>query len=283
MRESQMKKLVALAVASAFVAPVYAADISISGFQEWVYSESDGITTTELDGAFNVKASAETNNGLKVSADINIAENGANDGGSSLTLAGPFGKVDLGDTSSAVDAINDITDPFFYRGMGTGGVDAALLWTLPTFVSGLTVNVSWSGDTNQDGNADSNGVSAKYSVSGLTVGYGITDFDAGSEDKIFNVAYSFAGVNLSYEAYTLTSPLGVDTDTTNLGADYSMGDVTLAIQTSEVSSGSRTTVDDTVIGVHYSLGGGVTAYFEQLNAASTSTDDTTSVGVNFKF
>ena len=60
--------------------------------------DSNSASTSALDGDFNIKASTETANGFAVSADINIAEDAADDGSASLTISGPFGKVDAGDT-----------------------------------------------------------------------------------------------------------------------------------------------------------------------------------------
>jgi hypothetical protein len=110
-----MKKIIAAAVAAAFVAPAFAADITISGDQEFSYVDTNGTTSTAIDGDFNIKASTETANGLAVSADINISDEGEDDGSNSLTVAGPFGKLDMGDTSSAADNVDDRTDySFFY-------------------------------------------------------------------------------------------------------------------------------------------------------------------------
>ena len=81
-------------MAVAFAAPVWAADITISGDQEFSLQDSNGASTSALDGDFNIKASTETANGFAVSADINIAEDAADDGSASLTISGPFGKID---------------------------------------------------------------------------------------------------------------------------------------------------------------------------------------------
>jgi hypothetical protein len=281
-----MKKLVALAVAGAFVAPVYAADISISGSQEWSYQDNYGTVANNLDGEFNIKASATTATGLKVSADINVAEDGANNGGASLTVAGPFGKIDMGDTSGAVDAIDGVTEWGYVLNQGTGGNDASVLWTLPSFVDGLTVNVSYAGDTNDvdAGTKASNGFSLKYSIAGLTIGYGQNDYEAGEEELIANVTYSVAGVELAYEQKTDTSALGADTDITNVSAVYGIGDVTLALEMSEETAPAGTTsADITVLGLHYSLGGGLTAFIEQLDDSKDTSADTTAVGLAFKF
>jgi len=127
-------------------------------------------------------------------------------------------------------------------------------------------------------------MSASYSNSGLKVGYGITDYDAGNEDVVVNLSYAFAGVKVAYEQFTSTTAAGVDTDVTNLGAVYSLGDLTLALETTETESSNTVSVDDMVFGVHYALGGGVTAFLEQLNAGSaSSSSDTTAVGVAFTF
>jgi len=280
-----MKKLVALAVAGAFIAPVYAADISISGDQEFSYQDANGVVSNKLDGDFNIKASATTANGLTVSADINVTEDAAYDGASSLTVAGPFGKVDMGDTSGAVDAIDDATDWGYVLTQGTGGNDASILWTLPSFVEGLTVNVSYAGDANDvdTGITASNGLSLKYSVAGLTIGYGQNDYEAGAEEQIVNVTYSVAGVDLAYEQLTDTTAAGVDTDTTNVSAVYGIGDVTLALEMSETASAGTVSADITVLGLHYSLGGGLTAFIEQLDDSKDTSAETTAVGVAFKF
>ena len=79
-----MKKIIASAVAVAFAAPVWAADITISGDQGFSLQDSNGASTSALDGDFNIKASTETANGFAVSADINIAEDAADDGSASL-------------------------------------------------------------------------------------------------------------------------------------------------------------------------------------------------------
>ena len=139
-----MKKIIASAVAVAFAAPVLAADITITGDQEFSLQESNGASTSALDGDFNIKASTETANGLAVSADINYDTDGDEDGGSSLTISGPFGKIDAGDTSSALDAVDDITDWGYVLTNGTPNNDAAVLYTLPSLVDGLTLAYSMS-------------------------------------------------------------------------------------------------------------------------------------------
>ena len=280
-----MKKIIAAAVATAFVAPAFAGDITITGDQEVSWKENNGATTMEVDGDFNVKASTETANGLSVSADINIREDGDKDGGTSLTIGGPFGKMDIGDASSALDAVDDVTDWGYELTNGTGNEDASILWTLPSLADGLTVNLSFSADsTNVDGDiAAGNGYSAKYAIGDGSIRYGVGDFEDGSESSYVAATYSVAGIGLAAEQYTTTTDAGVDTDNDAIAVTYSSGDITLAIETLETSSAGTTSADITTLGVHYSMGGGVTAFVEQTDDDKDATAETTSVGVAFKF
>jgi hypothetical protein len=277
-----MKKIIASAVAAAFAGPVLAADITITGDQEFSWQSNNGATTASLDGDVNVKASTETANGLSVSADINISEVGGDDGGASLTVGGPFGKIDLGDTSSAVDAVDDTTDWGYVLTNGSPNADAAVLWTLPSMVPGLSVYVSAAADGNdgaaQVGGAAHNGVALKYSVGGLSVRYGQNDYDAGNEDALVAATYSMGGLSVAVETHTATTAAGVETDTETVGVVYSMGDLTAAVETMEDGAADMTT-----LGVHYSLGGGVTAFIETTEDDNDDTAETMAVGMTMKF
>ena len=289
-----MKKIIASAVAVAFAAPVWAADITISGDQEFSLQDSNGASTSALDGDFNIKAATETANGYAVSADINIstannhaagAAGGNNDGSNSLTISGPFGKIDAGDTSSALDAVDDVTDWGYVLTNGTPNNDAALLYTLPTLVDGLTLNYSMSSETNyaSGGVTEGDGFSAKYSAGDLSVRYGVQDNKDDTEMSYVALTYSMAGIGLAAEQYTSTTAAGVDTDTDSMSLTYSTGDITLAIETQKESSAGATSADITTMGIHYGMGGGVTAFVENTDDEQDATAETTAIGVAFKF
>jgi hypothetical protein len=284
-----MKKIIATAVAAAFAVPVYAADITITGDQEFSWQSNNGRTTASLDGDVNVKASTETANGLSVSADINIGEEAQDDGGASLTIKGPFGSIDLGDTSSAVDAIDDTTDWGYVLTQGSPGTDGSVLWTLPSMVPNLTVYLSASADTS-DGAAQNsaavaapasdahNGFAIKYNIDGLSVRYGQNDFDDGAESSLVAASYSIGGLGVAVETHTATDAAGAETDTETVGVTYTMGDLTAAVETME-----NGTDDYTTLGVHYSLGGGVTAFIETTENDNDDTEEAMAVGVAMKF
>jgi len=289
-----MKKIIALAVASAFVAPAFAADITISGASEAIFIDTAGATSTQVDQVFTVGASTELANGMTVSTDISMGadddgETGLfNEGGNSVTISGAFGKIDIGDTSGAVDAIDDVTESAKELGQGTDGNDAAVLWTLPTLAEGLTVNLSMNTDSSTvDSDVDTagkaNGVSVKYSNSGLTIGYGVNEYDSNVEEAIYNASYSMSGVKVALESLKDTTAAGVETKQNAYGLTYTTGDLLIGVETQETSSAGSVSTDYTVYTVQYSLGGGVTAYIETSDDAKTANSDTTAAGLEFKF
>jgi hypothetical protein len=294
MRESQMKKIIAAAVAAAFVAPAFAADVTISGAGEVIFIDAAGSTETQVDQVFTVAATTELANGMTVSTDINVGADAKteygifNEGGNSVTISGAFGKVDIGDTSGAVDAIDDITESAKELGVGSGGDDAAVLWTLPSLAEGLTINLSMNTDTNTaDSDVSSagkaNGVSVKYANSGLTVGYGVNDYDSNVEEAIYNASYSMSGVTVAMESLKDTAADGSETKYSNFGITYTTGDLLLGYETQEKKASGSVSNEYNIVTAQYSLGGGVTAYVETYEDTKTADSDKTALGLEFKF
>jgi len=279
MRESQMKKLIAAAVATAFVAPAFAVDIVITGDQEFSYTDANGTTTTNIDGDFNVVASTETANGISVSADINISDEGGDDGSNSLTLSGDFGSLDLGDTSSAADSVDDRTDYSYVTGVDTSADDAAIGWTLPSFVPNLSVYVSHGADANEDGEAHT-GFALEYGAGPIEVAYAVNNNDYSTEITYVGATASFGGAAVSIERMDDDEE---DTEEANMGISYGMGDMTIYAANSEIQTANATTADVTAFGLSYSLGGGVTAFVENSSDDIDAAADTTAAGVTFKF
>ena len=277
------KTIIATALASAFSISANAADVAIGGDFAWGHTNTNGATETASDADINFVATTETANGLTVSADFNLDAEGGNDGGNSLTVAGAFGKLDLGDTSSATDAIDDVTDWGYFRTSGTDNVDHAILYTLPTVVEGLTVHASYAADTNQDSNAGGTAVSARYDLGFAKVGYGVLDNDDNTEATLMNATFSVAGVALGYEVYTVTDANGVDTDDTAVGATYTIGDVTLAYENITVESAGTTSADTTAFGVHYAIAPELTAFAETSEDDKTANSKATTIGLAYAF
>jgi outer membrane protein OmpU len=284
-----MKKIIAAAVAAAFVAPAFAADVSVSGGADWYYKDGNNNTESGLDSdAFTIGASTETANGIGVSIDMNLTSQGATDGGSSITLSGDFGKLDLGDTSSATDAFDDLTDKdVVVGGVGTSGVDAGMSWTLPTIAPGLTLVVTHSADDVQDANGVTNsatGYGFKYSTGMVSIAAATNDAQTDANDQTYvGATVSFSGLNLAIEQMS-TGASGAEETEKGVGLTYSMGDTSFAVSNVETEDAAGAiTADNTVVTVTHSLGGGVTAFAETRSNSKDASADATAVGVTFKF
>jgi len=274
-----MKKIIAAAVATAFVAPAFAADITITGDQEFAYTDANGTTSTAIDGDFNIKASTSTANGISVSADINISDDGEDDGSNSLTLSGDFGKFDLGDTSSAADSVDDRTDYSYVTGVATTAGDAAMGWTLPSMVPNLSVYVSHGTDSDEDGEAHT-GYALEYSAGPVEVAYAVNNNDDATKITYVGGTASFGGAAVSIERMDDDA---TDTEEAAMGVSYGMGDMTIYIANEETQVANATTADVTAFGLSYSLGGGVTAFIESSSDDNNAANDETSAGVTFQF
>jgi len=276
-----MKKIIAAAVAAAFVAPAFAAEVTLSGAQEFAYTDANGATSTAIDGNFTVGASTETANGLSVSADIIIDNEGNEDGGTSLTIAGPFGSVDLGDTSSAADSVDDRTDYDKVLGLGTTAGDAGIGWTLPSMVPGLKVYVSHGADTDEETDSEAHtGVALSYATGPVSVGWAENNNDDGTKITYVGGTATFGGVALSIERMDDDA---TDTEQAAMGVKYGMGDITVYAANMETQIANTVDADETAVGVQYSLGGGVTAFLENRTDSKDATADSTAAGVEFKF
>jgi outer membrane protein OmpU len=311
MRESQMKKIIALAVAGAFVAPVMAADVTISGAMEMYYVDKSATTdkaTMNEDSAIVFKASEELANGITIAADFNLAGDMRRDGGNSLDVSGAFGKVMLGDTSGAIDSVDDKTEVLIAFDTGIGGQkvdadgvsnDAYFAYQLPSIVPGLNVLVSFSPEDGGEGqlgaltaasgntvaekeqaSKDSSGVAISYTVSGVRLAY--AQEDVGTQDNTFyGISGKLQGVGFAYESGTSKAAAGTEDKHTSAALTYSMGDVTLAYAMATTKDAGVDEADATAVGVHYNMGG-ATMFVESIQE-DVSNEDQIAVGILLAF
>lgn len=275
-----MKKIIAAAVAAAFIAPAYAADVTLSGDLEWSYSDGNGATSTALDGDVNVNASTETANGLAVSTSINLNDNGGDDGGDNVAISGDFGKVTMGDTSSAADKFDDRNDYSFVAGTSLTAGDAAVGWDLPALVPGAKMYVSYGADANEDGNEAHTGFGISYGAGPVSVAYAQNNNDDGTKITYVGGTATFGGISVSVET--------MDDDATDLeersvGFKYGMGDVSVYGSNQKTTTGDATDSDVSAFGISYSMGGGVTAFAETSSDEEDAAAETTALGVTVKF
>ena len=300
-----MKKIIAIAITGAFVAPVMAAEVNLSGSMTYNYITSNKATTDDKvasdDTTLSVVATEELANGMSVKGTINVVNDDATSKdldmqGSNLSISGEFGQLIVGDTSGASDATGDWTDvsPVF-GGFDADGIDANLAYTLPSVIEGLTLRASSSPKgVNSAGDADfsteglgGNSYSVTYSTGGLSVYVANDTFDAAAGQEtdrdVYGVKYATGPFMVAYESasannatVTASSLIAHATVVTNKNVDYSalagtykMADTTIGFEMQEIQEdgASKTTrQDETTLFVSHSLGGGVTVY------AATSED-----------
>jgi len=301
-----MKKIIALAVAGAFVAPVYATDVSIGGELEFTYTDADTAASkvTDADNLIQVTATDELPNGMSIKATYKIIHDsdasaaGLQNDGTNIALSGAFGTVTVGDTSGALDATGDYTDVApSGGGFAMDGPDSAVLWTLPALAEGITVSVSHSPDgTNDVGTGDSvkdgeNGASITYSANGLSIYYGMSSYGASAsaaddDYSAYGVKYAANGFTLAYESGEKdpASTSAQKTSYTGAAVTYKMGDILLGFENQETKTkGSAASVEDTVMFVEYNLGSNVDIYVSAVDDGTTTNNDSTRVGLEYNF
>jgi hypothetical protein len=315
MRESQMKKIIAAAVASAFVAPAFAADVTLSGYAEYAYVDESqsgsSPTNNEIvaeDGNITIKATEEIN-GMTISYDYSLDSDGSADGGNSLDISGEFGKISIGETNGAIDAIDDKADVFkvIDNGIATVSNDANINWALPSIAEGLSVYVAYtpkqgdgdyvtranvgigssSANTNQVGSVaeELSGISAVYSTGGLRLGYGQEDV-ATAKNTYVTVGYSVGGLGFNYE--TAENKDGTPTiDVASAALTYSMGDTTFMAgsKTKETNAAGTVTKNNSVTsyGVQHTMGSLVLFAETASDDKATTKDELTAVGIGYSF
>lgn len=285
-----MKKIIAAAVASAFVVPAFAADVTISGETEMTYVTTTGSTdaATNADNVVVVTASEEID-GVSVSTSIVLDQDAVYDAstsgdGSSLTIAANGVSLAMGDVSGAMDAVGDYTDMApAYGGFAADGADHSFLVTLPS-MGGVTVYASMSPTTGFDGStADSTALGAKLGFSGGEV-YFATQEDADSKWNSYGAKYSTQGLTVAYEKGADDAGSSADIKYTGVAAKYAMGDVVLGVEQQETKTdGSTASVDDTVTFIEYNLGSSVDIYVSQRSSQVSGTADGTTFGVEYVF
>jgi hypothetical protein len=323
MRETQMKKIIALAVASAFVAPAMAADITVSGGMTYAYTSSDkantGDTLSADDNQVAVTASTTTDNGIAVSGKFTIVDDATGETdhqGTAMTISGPFGVIGLGDNSGALDATGDYTDmAYWFGGYNMDGNDMAIAYTLPTIVEGVTLRGSMSpsgnnyiagGETTDvAGTAEgleASAVSITYAAGDLAMYWGQEKVDRTTSEtttnKSYGIKYTTGPVAVAYEAGETSNSAAVtdsdiaagdDVDYKGVAVAYTMGSITVAaeIQSMEEKNAvNEKWIDENTVSISQDLGGGLSVGVSTTSNDSTDADkkfDRTAAVVKFAF
>jgi len=292
-----MKKIIALAVASAFAVPALAADITLSGDIEmrYVAEDGEGIYNVWDDADITVTATEELANGMTVTAKVGVedTQTSSSAGDVELAISGDFGKISLGEIDAAVNQVDELGSfSEFAGGAGNPGLASGatsatntIAWQLPAMVNGLTVIVSngtpdagASAGTDDENQTES--MAIKYTTGGLTVAAGTLSQDAQAYDPSYvGFSYTLNGLTVGYDSTSEDGAANIDTDST--GVKYAMGDATVYGEVSNTETAGAS-VKDTMYGVKYAVGGGLTVIVEGKNSDTAGVDSTT-VGVLYAF
>lgn len=312
-----MKKLIALAVAAA-AAPAFAA-VSISGTTEVSYSDKATTTLATEKVSLGVSASGELDNGMTVSTGVTLWNSGDsvnNDGGEgSITIAGAFGSLSVGDVAGPLDALDGVAVATPENDLSNGqGADMGLRYDLPAFVDGLTLHVGYAAETASDAGQlnDATGFGASFAMGGFKVFAGTESYTVSTTTGVsyslntttgaivadtssavttsqdgdttgYGVAYSMGGFTVGYNSST--KEVGTaETNMAGFSAGYSAGNFAVAINTSETDNEAGVVSSDkSSVGASYNLGGGVKVYAVTTSDDKKPADDEDTVGISFSF
>jgi len=299
-----MKKIIALAVAGAFVAPAMAADVTVSGALSYRYVADDSANTADfvaVDNLITVAATSEMNNGMTVSAAItidaaadeattnsggtNTVNNPINDGGDNISIAGPFGKLSVGDVSGGMDAYGDYSDisPAFGE-FGADGDDAAIALTPNLGLEGLSVTISATpeGDAR---NPEGTSYGLQYTMGSVSAYMGKDEAQAvANQMSSAGIKYSADGVMVAYESGQADAATSGKLEYKGIAATYTMGDLMFGYELQEVKDDGTVQKDETVLSAVYTLGGGASVYVAKADDDKAGTVvDKTAIGISYAF
>jgi hypothetical protein len=299
-----MKKIIAAAVAAAFVAPVYAADITVSGEVEMTYvspsagtdsaTNADNIVTVtatdEIDGV-TISASVVLDQDAVYDIDTDTDTNGAapavdtNDGGdgSHMSISANGVTLSLGDVAGGMDAVGDYTDISpAYGGFNLDGNDHSFALSLPA-IAGLNITASMSPEAGFDGtSSDETGLGVSYSFPNGQVYFGTEDTATETHTAV-GIRYSMNGIYVAYERGEDDNGAAADTEITGFAVSYRAGDIEVGMEKQEITpDGGAATEDETVVYVQYHMGP-VDLYVAQLSDDADAAAEGTTVGIEYAF
>ena len=287
---NKYKKIGLTALAGSLVATsAFAGELGVSGSASMNVEHTNGGAanvgkTFSMGNSVKFSGSGELDNGMTVSlsfeldqGDDDTAASAAYSGGpfdghsvsissdtlGKLTLSGEGGKSStaLYDTSAAGDLWDNYDAEDGIEPEETGTADNMLLYTLPSFVDGLSLNASY--EPTKGGVASATQFGASYSgIDGLTVSYATgDDSDAQSDPStgtVLKASYAYGPVTLAYSDYEFdkTGDTG-SIDMNGYKVTYTVNDeISLAYASEELDEVGKTeTAEYDEISVSYTTGG----------------------------
>ncbi len=283
-----MKKILLATTVLVGTAGFAAAEVSLSGNARMGVEYNEANVDNEV--AFNSRArvvftlSGETDGGLSFGGSFRADNAGGAASGTagSVFISGAFGKLAMGDTSSAAEnAVGDLPE-IGYAGMGFGNENIYIStgdneMALYTYSAGAVTFMASVGQPDNTGTLDETtySVAAKYSTDAFSIALGYEDIGA--------VDHIIGGAEATFSGVTVKAVYGtaddIDTDQYGLGLSYTMDALTLEAywRTVETPLGDA---DFYAVGAEYDLGGGATLAG---GVGDANGDTVADLGVKFTF
>ena len=288
---NKYKKIGLTALAGSLVATsAFAGELGVSGSASMNVEHTNGGAanvgkTFSMGNSVKFSGSGELDNGMTVSLSFELDQGddsttdaaslytgGPFDGHSvsissdtlgKLTLYGEGGKSStaLYDTSAAGDLWDNYDAEDGIEPEETGTADNMLLYTLPSFVDGLSLNASY--EPTKGGVASATQFGASYSgIDGLTVSYATGDDSNAVSDPstgtVLKASYAYGPVTLAYSDYEFdkTGDTG-SIDMNGYKVTYTVNDeISLAYATEDLDEvGKAETASYDEVSVSYTTGG----------------------------
>jgi hypothetical protein len=290
-----MKKIIALAVASAFVAPAFAADVTVSGDVEYVLADNnktEGVAAGYGDSDIFVTATETMDSGMTITLkqgweDIGAGSKASGAGDTELTIGGlGFGSISMGQIDTAA-AMHDEAASVAEAGGGFSdysardGGDFNIRADLATGVDGLSVSVGVEID-----NADDSLSHKTAATAGTAVATAALTDSTNNTDNVMHTSaslnYNFGAGNVFYGTTDLDEEAGETNEMKNptiYGANITVGPFFVAYQAISDGYQSKSTgtgrtgyQDNKTMGVTYNYGPGKVFVESNSSKSNVSTD-----------
>ena len=270
-------------------------EITISGNFDYFIKDMDNTTTSNVDAEFSINPSFMTDTGFHVAADINIDQDGNDAGDTSLTLSKGIWSLDVGDTSSALDAIDDVADFTSQLGDFTPSTNHDARLTLRPS-DALTVHLSAKAEdtagmivpfgTGGSAATSSAGAAAAmtYDIGQTSVGAGYTLNDDNSKEMLVNAAVNVDKFNVGAEYHRATNVRDTNTDTMSVGATFQASKNTLiGAEYMTANLASNKSDEAIVYGIQHKISTGVKAFAEYEDNLHNTRSNSLVIGLGLEF
>jgi len=242
---------------AALLSSAAVADVSISGSFEFDYAARDSNIAANdgnimgHDQEVHVNFTNKTDSGLTITASNQFKTSTGAQDDVSVSVAGGFGKLTMGQTDGANDA---------YEMNAMGLVQEEEVGTLSTATAGTTATIA----TNTGGAGGNNNQVSYHlpAMGGLTAGISVGTGAIAKNDEFTSFGFNYAleaggaAVTLGYSTKTIETSTAADTDKVSMGVDIVMGatSLTLSQGNTETATADETA---TAAAISYNLGNGL--------------------------